>query len=112
MGHRGRNRRRLVGLRDRAGPNRAVECTVPFQFACRAIATTWHAPGDVGHHRARAPGYTTKSQPSTADMLAKPCRVLIVSRSRASGPGQAIPEVIHVIRLAWEKARHDYESRV
>ena len=86
---------------------RAVERTVPFQLACQAIATAWYAtaghhPADVADHRARAPWYTTKSQPSTADMLAKLRRVLIAARFRASRPDQPTPEEIHVIRLAWE----------
>ena len=88
---------------------RAVERTVPFQLACQAIATTWYAtaghdPADVADHRARAPWYTTKSQPSTADMLAKLRRVLIAAKFRASHPDQPTPEEINVIRLAWEDA--------
>jgi hypothetical protein len=68
---------------------RAVERTIPFQLACQALATTWYAtaghhPADVADHRARAPWYTTKSQPSTADMLAKLRRVLIAAKYRAS----------------------------
>ena len=87
----------------------AVERTVPFQLACQAVATAWYAttghhPADVEDHRARAPWYTTKSQPSTADMLAKLRRVLIAARFRASHPGQPTPEEIHALRLAWEDA--------
>ena len=86
---------------------RAVERTIPFQVACQAIATTWYAtaghdPADVEAHRARAPWYTTKAQPSTADMLAKLRRVLIAARFRASHHDQPTPEEIHAIRLAWE----------
>jgi hypothetical protein len=86
---------------------RAVERTVPFQLACQAIATAWYAtaghdPADVADHRARAPWYTTKSQPSTADMLAKLRRVLIAARFRASRPDQPTPQEIHAIRLAWQ----------
>jgi len=87
----------------------AVERTVPFQLACQAVATAWYAttghhPADVEDHRARAPWYTTKSQPSTADMLAKLRRVLIAARFRASRPDQPTPGEIHAIRLAWENA--------
>ena len=86
---------------------RAVERTVPFQLACQAITTCWYAtaghhPADVADYRARAPWYTTKSQPSTADMLAKLRRVLIAARFRASHPDQPTPEEIHAIRLAWQ----------
>jgi len=88
---------------------RAVERTVPFQLACQAITTTWYAttghdPADVEDHRARAPWYTTKVQPSTADMLAKLRRVVIAAKFRASHPDQPTPEEIHAIRLAWEDA--------
>lgn len=91
--------------RNRAAP--AVERTIPFQLACQAIATVWYAtaghdPADVEDHRARAPWYTTKAQPSTADMLAKLRWVLIAAKYRASRPGQSALEEINVIRLAWE----------
>jgi hypothetical protein len=86
---------------------RAVERAVPFQLACQAIAVTWYAtaghhPADVEDHRARAPWYTAKAQPSTADMAAKLRRVLITARFQASRPDQPTPEEISVIRLAWE----------
>jgi len=86
---------------------RAVERVIPFQLACQAIAVTWYAtaghdPADVQGHRARAPWYTAKVQPSTADMAAKLRRVLIAARFRASRPDQPTPEEINVIRLAWE----------
>ena len=89
---------------------------MPFQLACQAITITWyttagHDPADVDDHRARAPWYTSKTQPSTADMLAKLRRVLIAARYRASRPDQPTPEEIHAIRLAWAAARHNRESR-
>jgi hypothetical protein len=70
---------------------RAVERAVPFQLARQAITTCWYAtaghdPADVEDHRARAPWYTTKAQPSTADMASKLRRVLIAARFRASRP--------------------------
>ncbi len=70
---------------------RAVERAVPFQLACQAITTCWYAtaghdPADVEDHRARAPWYTTKAQPSTANMAGKLRRVLIAARFRASRP--------------------------
>jgi hypothetical protein len=88
---------------------RAVERIIPFQLACQAIATCWYAtaghhPADIDAHRARAPWYTTKAHPSTADMLAKLRRVLIAAKFRASRPDQPTPEEIHAIRLAWENA--------
>jgi hypothetical protein len=112
MEHRGGDQGRPAGLRRRPGPQPhrpRRERTVPFQLACQAIATTWYAtgghdPADVADHRARAPWYTTKSQPSTADMLAKLRRVLVAAKFRASRPCQPTPEEINVIRLAWEDA--------
>ena len=88
---------------------RVVERTVPFQLACQAITTTryataGHDPADVASHGARAPWYTTKSQPSTADMLAKLRRALIAAKYRASRPDQPTPEEINIIRPAWEDA--------
>jgi hypothetical protein len=63
----------------------AVERTIPFTLACQAIATCWYAtaghdPADAADHRARAPWYASKAQPSTADMAAKLRRVLIAAR--------------------------------
>ena len=87
----------------------AVERTVPFQLACQAITTCWYAtaghdPADVADHRARAPWYASKTQPSTADMAAKLRRVIIAARFKASRPDQPTPEEISVLRLAWEDA--------
>jgi len=88
---------------------RAVERTVPFQLACPAIATVWYAtaghdPADIDACRARAPWYTSKALPSTADMAAKLRRVIIAAKFRASRPDQPTLEEIHAIRLAWEDA--------
>ena len=88
---------------------RAVERTVPFQLACQAIATCWYAtaghdPADVADHRARAPWYATKAQPSTADMAAKLRRVIIAARFKASRPDQPTPAELSILRLAWEDA--------
>ncbi|HEU5397747.1 MAG TPA: transposase, partial [Gammaproteobacteria bacterium] len=88
---------------------RAVERTVPFQLACQAITTCWYAaaghdPAGVADHRARAPWYTSKTQPSTADMAAKLRRVIIAARFKASRPDQPTPEEISVLRLAWADA--------
>jgi hypothetical protein len=88
---------------------RAVRRTIPFQLACQALAMTWYAtaghdPADISEHRNRAPWYTTKTQPSTADMLGKLRRVIIAAGFRASRPDQPTLEEISVLRLAWEDA--------
>jgi DDE superfamily endonuclease len=85
----------------------AVGRTIPFQLACQAVTVTWYAtaghhPADVDAHRASAPWYTSKAQPSTADMAVKLRRVIIAARFKASRPDQPTSEEIHVIRLAWE----------
>ncbi len=88
---------------------RAVERTVPFQLACQAIAVLWYAsaghhPADAEGRRLRAPWYTAKTQPSTADMAAKLRRVIIAARFKPSRRDQLTCEEIHAIRLAWEDA--------
>jgi hypothetical protein len=87
----------------------AVERTIPFQLACQAIAVCWYAtaghhPADTETRRRNAPWYTSKTQPSTADMTAKLRRVLIAAKFKPSSPDQVKPEEIHAIRLAWEDA--------
>ena len=85
----------------------AVRRTIPFQFACQAIAVTWYAtaghhPADIDDRRSRAPWYTTKTTPATADMTAKLRRVLIAARFKRLHAYQPEPAEIHAIRLAWE----------
>jgi len=86
---------------------RAVERTVPFMLACQALAVCWYAtaghhPADATARRLHAPWYTSKTEPSTADMTAKLRRVIIAAKFKASRPDQPQPEEIHAIRLAWE----------
>lgn len=86
---------------------RAVERTVPFGLACLTLAVCWyattgHQPDDVTEHRARRPWYRSKTNPSTADMLAKLRRVLIATRFRLTRPEQPTLAELQTIRLAWE----------
>ena len=86
---------------------RAVRATIPFTLACQTLAIIWYAtaghdPADVAEHRARAPWYAAKTEPSTADMAAKLRRVLIAAKFRLPRPGQPTPAEISAIRLAWE----------
>jgi hypothetical protein len=88
---------------------RAVERTVPFQLACQAVAVTWYAtaghdPADAADRRAHAPWYTSKAEPSTADMTAKLRRVIIAARFKPSRPDQPTSAEIRTLRLAWEDA--------
>jgi hypothetical protein len=87
----------------------AVERTIPFMLACQAIAVCWYAtaghhPADTQARRLDAPWYTSKTEPSTADMTAKLRRVIIAARFKRVCPGQPEPAETHAIRLAWEDA--------
>ena len=88
---------------------RAVERTVPFGLVCLSLVTVWYATAgtataDVAEHRARARWYTTKTEPSFADMTAKLRRVIIAARFRHPSPHQATHEQIHAVHLAWAAA--------
>jgi hypothetical protein len=87
----------------------AVHRTIPFTLACQSLAVVWYAtaghhPADAAEHRARAPWYRTKAEPSTADMIAKLRRVLIAAKYRPVQPATPTPAEIHAITLAWEAA--------
>ena len=87
----------------------AVERTIPFMLACQAIAVCWYAtaghhPADAEARRLDAPWYTSKTEPSTADMTAKLRRVIIAARFKRLRADQPEPAEIHAIRLAWEDA--------
>jgi hypothetical protein len=87
----------------------AVERTVPFMLACQAIAVCWYAtaghhPADTDARRLDAPWYTSKTEPSTADMTAKLRRVIIAAKFKRVYADQPEPAEIHAIRLAWEDA--------
>jgi hypothetical protein len=76
----------------------AVHRTIPFTLACQSIVTIWcatagHHPAGVDEHRARAPWYRTKAEPSTADMTREaPAgphrREISVSSPRRADPGR------------------------
>jgi len=87
----------------------AVERTLPFMLACQAVAVCWYAtaghhPADAEARRLDAPWYTTKTEPSTADMTARLRRVIIAAKFKQPGSHQPEPSEIHAIRLAWEDA--------
>ena len=70
----------------------AVERTVPFMLTCQALAVCWYAtaghhPADAATRRLDAPWYTSKTEPSTADMTAKLRRVIIAAKFK---PGFAL----------------------
>jgi DDE superfamily endonuclease len=86
---------------------KAVQRTVPFQFLTITLTICWYAlhghhPDDVAEHRARAPWYLSKTNPSFADMLAKLRRTIIAdqySPGRLRAPYQ---QKITAIQRAWE----------
>jgi hypothetical protein len=84
---------------------RAVERTVPFELIVQTLVTYWYAT--AGHHhedltaRRRAePWYTTKTEPSFEDMLAKLRRTLIAARITATTPQPPHPDIIRDYELA------------
>jgi hypothetical protein len=85
---------------------RAVKRTVPFQFLTMTITIIWYAihghhANDVAEHRARAPWYHSKTNPSFNDMLAKLRRTIIAdqySPGRLRAPYQ---QKITAIQQAW-----------
>jgi hypothetical protein len=88
---------------------RAVERTVPFEFLAYSLVILWYAifgyhPADVADRRAHSPWYTTKTEPSFEDILAKLRRTIIAACFLPDNPAQATPQQIQAVRLAWEAA--------
>ena len=102
--------RTLLGIgQARNRTENAVRRTVPFGLYCYSITVLWYArhghhPSDAADHRARAPWYTTKTDPSFADMLAKLRRVIIAARFLPVTPGQPTDAEIQAVQQAWAQA--------
>jgi len=87
----------------------AVERTVPFQMLTMTLTILWYAlhghhPDVVAARRACAPWYLSKTNPSTADMLAKLRRTVIATQFH---PGQArTPSTAQITQVqhAWAAA--------
>lgn len=93
----------------------AVRRTVPFALTCQNLTMLWYAtavhhPDDVAEHRDRAPWYTTKAQPSTADMIAKLRRVLIAARFPTSHSTSPYPQ--ESTPSAWSGHRRRVTAKV
>ena len=105
--------RHLLGAGQAQSRTRAaVERTVPFALYCYTITVVWyalhgHQPGDVAEHRERAPWYTTKTDPSLSDMVAKLRRVIIAARFMPTRPGQPTEQEIRTVQQAWAAASTD-----
>src|SRR5215212_8778031 len=87
----------------------AVQRTVPFGMLTMSLVYCWYAryghhPDDVTDRRAAAPWYTTKTEPSFADMLAKLRRTIIAARFLPGCPAQPTLEKITAVHRAWASA--------
>jgi hypothetical protein len=87
----------------------AVRRTVPFGLLCLSLTIAWyalhgHSPTDVADHRARAPWYRTKTNPSTADMLAKLRRTIIAAQYSPGPLSDLYRQKISAIHHAWATA--------
>jgi len=63
-----------------------------------------HHPDDVAARRAAAPWYTTKTEPSFEDMLAKLRRTIIAAGFLPEPQGQPTSQQIAAVHRAWASA--------
>ncbi len=102
--------KQLVGVGEaRNRTELAVKRTVPFGLLSMSLTIVWyalhgHSPTDVAEHRARAPWYRTKTNPSTADMLAKLRRTIIAAQYSPGPLRGPYREKINAIQRAWAAA--------
>ncbi|MFE9868706.1 hypothetical protein ACFYPZ_39775 [Streptomyces sp. NPDC005506] len=102
--------RDLLGVGQARNRTRAaVERTVPFGLYCYTITVVWYAlhghhPGDAADHRELAPWYTTKTDPSLFDMVAKLRRTIIAARFLPNRPDQPTGQEIRAVQQAWAAA--------
>ncbi len=87
----------------------AVRRTVPFGMLTMSLVYCWYAryghhPDDVTDRRAAAPWYTTKTEPSFADMLAKLRRTIIAAQFPPECPAQPSLQQITAVHRAWASA--------
>jgi hypothetical protein len=93
----------------------AVERTVPFGLYCYTITVAWYAlhghhPSDAADRREQAPWYTTKTDPSLSDMVAKLRRVIIAARFLPTRPGRPTEQEIRAVQHAWAAASPAYAA--
>lgn len=87
----------------------AVERTVPFGMLTMSLVYLWytlhgHHPDDITNRRAAAPWYTSKTEPSFDDILAKLRRTTIAARFMPQRPAQPTTEEINTVHQAWASA--------
>lgn len=93
--------------RNRVQP--AVQRTAPFGFLTMTLTILWytlsgHTPDIVAEHRARAPWYLSKTNPSVADMLAKLRRTIIAAQYQPRHAGAPTAHEITAVQQAWAAA--------
>jgi hypothetical protein len=93
--------------RNRVQP--AVQRTAPFGFLTMTLTILWYAlhghhPDVVAEHRARAPWYLSKTNPSVADMLAKLRRTIIAAQYPPRHANAPTPHEITAVQQAWAAA--------
>lgn len=87
----------------------AVERTAPFGFMTMTLTVLWYAlcghhPDVVAEHRARAPWYLTKANPSLADMLATLRRTIIAAQYQPRHAAAPTAQEITAVQQAWAAA--------
>lgn len=108
--------RALLGVGDARNRTRAaIERTVPFGLYRYTITVIWyvlhgHHPRDAADHREQAPWYTTRTDPSLSDMIAKLRRTIIAARFMPIHPGQPTAQEIRTVQQAWATASPDYAA--
>jgi hypothetical protein len=88
---------------------KAVERTVAFGLFCHSLLIIWyslhgHPATDTARRRASAPWYSSKTEPSTLDMLTKLRHQIIAARFLPSTPRPATTEEILEVQQAWALA--------
>lgn len=88
---------------------KAVQRTVPFAMLVQTLVVLWYAEygdpaGDVAAAHAGAPWYTTKAEPSFADMHASLAKMITAARFSPVTPGQPTDAEIRAVHAAWAAA--------
>ncbi|GHB83736.1 hypothetical protein GCM10010347_63270 [Streptomyces cirratus] len=83
--------------------------TVPFGLYCCTITVIWytlhgHHPADAADRREQAPWYTTKTDPSFSDMLAKLRRTIIAAQFMPNHLARPTEAEIRAVQRAWATA--------
>jgi len=76
---------------------KAVQRSVPFTFMAQTITVLWYTTNakpetQIAERRRNAPWYTTKTDPSTMDMLYALRHTLTIHRINPTTPGHATPQ--------------------